>query len=168
MGSSNLFQDLIVIALDTQADPVKALAAQTPQKLLGHGVGVGFKGDLRRGRDIEVFTDGCEDGCHTVGTEKAGSAAAKIDGIHQIAGGLAACFPDMLTNGSAVILFQALFAACDGVKVAILAFAPAKGNVDINAQRFLILTGEKGHVCLLQDVPFTLYKGIHRGKVTPF
>ena len=156
MGSADLLQNFVIVALDTQADTVETLAAQPAQQPLVHRIGIGFKGDLRGGGNIKVFTDGCEDGRHTVRTKVAGRTAAEVDGIYQIIRSLSTGFPDVLTNGFAVVFQQLALFGGNRVKVTVLTLTPAEGHMDINAQRFLVFTGKKGHVCLLVRMTLSL------------
>ena len=99
VGTAQFFQQLVVIRLHPQAHPVEALAPETAQELVRNGVGVGIKGDLRVGGHVEAAADGGHNGSHAVGTEKAGGAAAEVDGVHLVAGSQGARFLDVGAYG---------------------------------------------------------------------
>ena len=72
MGAADGLEDLIVVALDTQAHPVKTFSAQPPQQPGADGIGVGFKGDLRIRSHIKALADGGQNGGHAVTAKEGG------------------------------------------------------------------------------------------------
>ena len=149
VGSADLLQDFIVVALDAQADTIESLISQLPQQTLVDRVGICLEGDLRSGRHIKALANSGKNGRHTIRAEKAGGTAAKINGIHQISRGLLTGFLDMGADGFSVLVHQLAVPICQGVKIAIDAFTPAERHMNIDSQGFLVFTGKKGHVCLL-------------------
>ena len=138
MGPAQFFEHLVAVGLDTQAHPVEALRPKTVEQPVGDGVGICLKGDLRVPRYIEVPADGGKNDGKGIGAEIAGSAAAEIDAVHLIAGGQGACFLDMGADGIQIAVHQGIVLAGQGVEVAVLALAPAEGNMDIDPQRGFI------------------------------
>jgi hypothetical protein len=51
----------------------------------------------------------------------------------------------MLADGTQVIVHQVIVFAGKGIEIAVLTFAAAKGNVDINAEGCFFAAGENGH-----------------------
>src|SRR5699024_732278 len=67
--------------------------------------------------------------------EEAGRAAAEVDRIHLVAHGSLGRLPDMGQHRLEVEVHGLpVHAAAQGVEVAVFAFAPAEGNMDVNPQ----------------------------------
>ena len=95
MRAAQLFEDLVLIVLDAQAYAVKTLVVQRLQQRGGDAVGIGFEGDLRVRRNLKAPLELVENADQSRCAEKAGGAAAKIDGIGHIPGGPGASFLEM-------------------------------------------------------------------------
>lgn len=148
MGPAQLFEHLVVVVLHAHAYPVKALSPEAAQELVGDGVRIGLKGDLRVRRHIEAAPDGGKDGRHAVGSEKAGGAAAEVHRIHLIAGSQLAGFLDVGADRVNIPVQELVVLGCHRVEVAVLAFAAAEGYMDIYAQRDLIFLSKQWHTTL--------------------
>ena len=142
VGAADGFQNSIVAALHAQADPVKAFAVQPTQKLGVDGIGVGLKGDLRVAGHVKGAADGGQNSGHALCTEKAGGAAAEIDGVHPVAGGQGAGLPDVIANGIQIAVMELGVQLCHGVKVAVMALTATKGNMDVDPKGCFLLGGE--------------------------
>ena len=141
VGTAQGGEDLVVVALDTQGSPVEALGLQPPQELVGDGVGIGLKGDLRIGGHVEIFAQMGQNGGQTLSAEIAGGATAEIDGVDDVVGRQGAGLPDVAAEGIGIVGIELLVLAGDGVKIAVLALALAEGNVNVNTQRGLVFVG---------------------------
>ena len=106
MGTAQLLKDVIVVALDTQTDPVKALGLQPVQQPVGDGIRVGLKGDLRVVGHIKVPPQGGQNDGQGVGAVIAGGAAAEVDGVHPVAGTQGPCLLDMGAEGVQIGIHQ--------------------------------------------------------------
>jgi len=51
----------------------------------------------------------------------------------------------MGAEGAHIVIEELVVLGSDGVKVAVLTFAPAEGNVDIYAERRFVFSGKKSH-----------------------
>ena len=139
VGAADSLQNGVVIALDAQTHPVKAFPLQPPQQSGGDGIGIGLEGDLRIVRHIEIAPYFIENGRHAVGAEKRRCAAAKIDGVHLVSGRQQPRLLDVGANGIQIAVHQPVILGGQGVKIAVLAFAAAKGNMNVNAKGSLVL-----------------------------
>ena len=140
MGTAQFFEDLIIVALDSQAHPVEALGTKPVEELFTDGVGIGLKGDLSVVVHVKVPANGGQDDRHTLRTEEAGGAAAKVNGVHLVVGGQGAGLLDVSTDRVQIAVHQLVILAGQGVKVAVLTLAAAEGHMDIQAQRSLVLS----------------------------
>ena len=86
VGATQGFQDPVVITLDAQAHPVKALCPEPPQQLQVHGIRVGFKGDLCGRVHGKAFPHRIQNSRQGIGAQHGGGAAAKINGVHPMVG----------------------------------------------------------------------------------
>ena len=149
VGSAQLLEDVVVVALHPHAHPVEALAPQPPEKPVGDGVGIGLKGNLRLTGHIETLADGGENRRHALRPKIGGGAAAKVDGVHQIVRSQSSRLFDVGAHRLQIAFQQAVVLTGDGVKIAVLAFAPAEGHMNIDPQRGFVFPLEKSHDYLL-------------------
>ena len=126
--------------LDPQGDPVHPRAAQTGEELLVHTVRVAFHGDLRVPGDGKPAAQLTEEFPQALLTVEAGGAAADIDCVHLIASGPGRRLPDM-GDERLLIVVHAVLPPGQGIKIAVVTLAAAKGNVDVKTQLF-------GHACV--------------------
>ena len=138
MGPAQLFQHLVIVGLDAEAHPVEALGPEPVEQLVGDGIGIALEGDLGAIVHIKVPADGGHDDGKAVGTEEAGGAAAKVDGVHLIAGGQLAGLLDVVAHRVQVAVKEGVLLGGQGIEVAVLALAAAEGNVNVDAQRGLV------------------------------
>ena len=137
MGPAQLLQHIVPVALHAQGHAVEALGPELFQQGGGHGVGVGLKGDLGVLVDPEPVLQLGEDPAQTVGAEEGRGAAAEIDGVHDIVRRQGPGLLEVDRQGLHEIVHQPFVPApADGVEVAVLALAPAEGDVDVYSQRF--------------------------------
>ena len=137
MGAAQLFEHVVAVVLHAQRHPVEALGAQLAQKLVADAVGVSLKGDLGVFVYTEAVLDLGKDPAQVVRPEEGRRAAAEIDGVHHVVRGPGAGLFKVDGKRLHVVVHQPLVpAAADGVKITVLAFAPAEGDVDVNAQGF--------------------------------
>ena len=135
-------QQRVVGGLDAQGDAVHPGAAQGTQGLyIAGGVRVGLHGDLRVTAEAVAFADGREDGLEAGCAQVGGRAAADIHRVYQMGGGLGGDLLQMAHQGGGVSV-HFLLAVGQGVKIAVAAFLPAEGDVDVQPQR---LRGGPGH-----------------------
>ena len=142
VGTADLVQNFVVIALNAQADPVKTLAAQLTQQLRCDRIGIGLKGDLCVVGNIKAPAYGGQNGCQSVSTKEGGRAAAKIHRIHKIPGRQSAGLFDVGADSIQITVEKSGILGGDGVEITVLTFAPAKRNVDIDPQRGFVFASE--------------------------
>ena len=142
MGAAQLFENFVIVALDTQAHTVEALGFQPVQQPVRHGVRVGLKGDLRIGGYVKIPANGRQNDGQRVRAKIAWGAAAEIDGVHPVAGAKGPRLFQMGADGIQVAVHQLVILAGHGIEVAILALAAAEGNVNVDPQGgFVVASG---------------------------
>ena len=108
------------------------------------GIGVGLQGDLGvLIHLIELFHAG-QQTAEPVGAQIAGGAAAEIDRVHQVAGGLGSDLRQMTLQRAAVGIHVRLGAG-ERVEIAVGAFGAAEGNVEVQTQGQIFLHGNFFH-----------------------
>ena len=140
MGTAQLFQHFVVVVLDPQAHPVEALSPEPPEQLVGDGIRVGFKGNFRIAGHVEIFPHGGKNGRQAVAPQIAGGAAAEVHGIDLVAGGQLSRLFDMGADGVDVGVHPLVVLAGQGIEIAILALAAAKGDMHINAKGYFFFS----------------------------
>ena len=133
MGAANGIQTFIVIALDAQAHPVEALRPQPPQQGRRHRIGIGFKGNFRRGRHIKAAANGVQNGGQSRRPEQGRRTAAKINGVHLMLRRQGPGFLDVGTNRPQIVVHPLLIFPSQGIKIAVAALADAVGDMNVNA-----------------------------------
>ena len=117
-----------------QGQPVESGLAQRLECFpVAGGFRVGFQGDLRVLGHVIPLADGFEQGGQALDTQKAGGAAAEIDGVDLMRGGGGRGFRQVGTQGVHIIIHPGILAG-QGVKVAIGTLLPAEGNMKIQPQ----------------------------------
>ena len=139
VGPAQLLEHLVVVVLHAQAHAVEALGVELLQQGRGGRVGVGLEGHLRVGGHVEAALQLVENAHQGVRPEEGGRAAAEIHRIHGILRGPRAELPDVGGQGVHIQVGQLLLAAAaQGIEIAVLAFAAAEGDVDVDAQLLLV------------------------------
>ena len=104
-------QRLVVRGLYSQGDAVKACPAQALQSLfVPGGVGIGLQGNLRVLIHLIELFDAPQQVAQAVCSQIAGGTAAKVDGVHQMAGCLGRHLDQMPLQGAAIVVHK-FFAA---------------------------------------------------------
>lgn len=98
-------------------------------------VGIGLQCDLSIARDLEPAADHGQKFTDAPFSIQAGSAAPKIDGVHQIAPGLRGSLFNVGEQGLLVGV-HALLPVRQGIEVAVIALALAEGDMNVEAQLF--------------------------------
>ena len=140
VGTAEFFQNFIVVGLNAQTDPVEALGVKPVEQPVGNGIRVALHGDLGIRHHVEVPADGGEDHGQTVGTEEGGGAAAKVDGVHLVAGRQLTGFLDMVAYRVQIAVHQLVVLGGHGVEVAVLALAAAEGDMDVKSEGRFVRT----------------------------
>ena len=132
---AEVLQFAVVGGLHPQGDAVGPGPAQGDQIPAVYAVRVALYGDLRVLGQIEALADQPQQLFQAAAAIKAGRTAAEIDGIHLPAAGQGRSFLHVGHQGLLVVV-HALLTSRQGVKIAVVAFAAAEGDVDIEAQLF--------------------------------
>ena len=126
-------QLLVVGGLHPHGDAVHAPVAQGTQQGRGHAVRVHLYGDLAVSGQVILLVDGLEQLFQGALRQNAGGAAAQIDGVQHIP----LCPGRQLLQVQQQrpdIVLHPILAVGQGVEVAVVAFSPAEGHVDVQPQ----------------------------------
>ena len=111
VGAVDGLQLCRVSRLHPQGDAVKACPAQALQSLfVPGGVGIGLQGNLRVLIHLIELFDAPQQVAQAVCSQIAGGTAAKVDGVHQMAGCLGRHLNQMPLQGAAIVVHK-FFAA---------------------------------------------------------
>ena len=134
MYPADVLEFCVAGGLHAQGQPVESGLAQRLECFpVAGGFRVGFQGDLRVLGHVIPLADGFEQGGQALDTQKAGGAAAEIDGVDLMRGGGGCGFRQVGTQGVHIIIHPGILAG-QGVKVAIGTLLPAEGNMKIQPQ----------------------------------
>ena len=129
----------VVRGLDPQGDAVEARPPQRPEGLPVSGaVGVGLQCDLGVGIDVIVLLYGFQQLRQPLLPQIAGGAAAKVHRVHRMLRRLRGHL-DQVALQCRRVGVHAILPPGEGVEVAVGAFGPAEGDVQIQPQRMRLL-----------------------------
>ena len=120
--------------LHPQGETVEARLAQRPENLpVPGGVGVRLQSDLRLpGKTVFLLNELQEPGQPLL-PQAAGGAAAKVDGVHRVAGDKGCRLRQMGAEGRGIVV-HAVLPARQRVEITVRALLPAEWNMNIQAQ----------------------------------
>ena len=135
VGTVDTLKLRVAAGLHPHGQAVDSRPTEGAQSLELHAVGVCLHGHFRIFGHVELFIHQLEQLPHPLFAVPAGGSAADVDAGHLVLLGQRGTLLDVGQKGLLVVIHP-IFPVCQGIKVAVIALAAAKGDVNVNAKCF--------------------------------